>query len=259
MAKPKMTVVDKPKQVIAPYVPTDLERATLEAHAQRRAETAPRIRLKVKAVAEGKAEILIDHDDGPVGASLIEASFGTTDWPVVEALAGQLAQLANINGAVCNARFQQAMALAQGVQPTDEVEAMLATQMAAIHLATMEYAGRLHRSTSVQVSEAYERSLTRLSRTFAAQVDALKKYRSKGEQRVVVEHKHYHLHQAPDQAGGGVETETEHQSHVRSIPEREAVLGQIEADGTEVSWASGERQERVSVSRRAGGGSERPA
>jgi hypothetical protein len=33
----------------------------------------------------------------------------------------------------------------------------------------------------------HERALNRLARTYAAQVEALKRYRSKGEQRVIVE------------------------------------------------------------------------
>ena len=37
------------------------------------------------------------------------------------------------------------------------------------------------------VREAYERSLTRLSRTFLAQMDSLKKYRAKAQQTVRVE------------------------------------------------------------------------
>lgn len=36
--------------------------------------------------------------------------------------------------------------------------------------------------------EAFERSMNRLARTFAAEVEALKRYRSKGEQRVIVKH-----------------------------------------------------------------------
>ncbi len=35
--------------------------------------------------------------------------------------------------------------------------------------------------------ETYERSLNRLARTFAAQMEALKRYRSKGDQRIIVE------------------------------------------------------------------------
>ena len=38
-----------------------------------------------------------------------------------------------------------------------------------------------------QLREAYERSMTRLSRTFLAQVDAFKRYRAKAQQTVRVE------------------------------------------------------------------------
>ncbi|MBZ9799591.1 hypothetical protein [Mesorhizobium sp. ES1-4] len=62
--------------------------------------------------------------------------------------------------------------------------------MAAIHMSMMRFANLVanlpaNPSNNSQL-EAYERSMNRLARTFAAQVEALKRYRSKGEQRVIV-------------------------------------------------------------------------
>ena len=42
-------------------------------------------------------------------------------------------------------------------------------------------------ANSYEISEVYERSLTRLSRTFLAQIESLKKYRAKAQQVVRVE------------------------------------------------------------------------
>ncbi len=42
-------------------------------------------------------------------------------------------------------------------------------------------------ATSPQPREGYERSMTRLSRTFLAQMDGLKRYRAKAQQTVRVE------------------------------------------------------------------------
>lgn len=234
-----------------------------QAHRDRKAASAPRPKLKVETSTEGKAEMSIDHADPKEGATLIEASFGTTDWSVAEALCGHLAQLAATGGAVNETSFKHALALAQGVQPKDEVEAMIATQMAAVHLATMDYAAKLHRCITVQASEAYERSLTRLSRTFTAQVDALKKYRTKGEQRVVVEHQHVHVYPGGQAVVGtftqgaspGGQNEIEGQSHGTNgmlLSERAAVLGDFEAHEGQVQGASGEGQERLPVSRGKG-------
>ncbi len=74
-----------------------------------------------------------------------------------------------------------------GVKPQDVVEANLAVQMAAIHAATMKSAAGLAGSKTWESWDRQERALNRLTRTFAAQVEALKRYRSKGEQRVYVE------------------------------------------------------------------------
>ncbi len=43
------------------------------------------------------------------------------------------------------------------------------------------------RAKSRDIADQYESALNRLTRTFAAQIEALKRYRSKGEQRVYVE------------------------------------------------------------------------
>ena len=78
-------------------------------------------------------------------------------------------------------------------------------------------------------------------------------FRSVLSQRVIVEHKHYHLHQSPEAGeGGGVETETEHQPHVRSISERAAMLGNVETLGAEMQGPGGEGLVGVPVSRRTG-------
>ncbi len=64
---------------------------------------------------------------------------------------------------------------------------MRLVQMAAIHLATMRTAAKLGSVKNPQLADQHERAMNRLARTFAAQVEAMKRYRSKGEQRVYVE------------------------------------------------------------------------
>ena len=64
--------------------------------------------------------------------------------------------------------------------------------MAAIHNATMTFARRLAHVDNIKQQDSAQNALNKLARTFAAQVAALKNYRSKGEQRVTVEHVHVH-------------------------------------------------------------------
>ncbi len=70
------------------------------------------------------------------------------------------------------------------VEPTDGIEGMLATQMAAIHQATMRAAKQLRGSENIPQQDSNSNMLNKLTRTFATQVEALKRYREK----VAVEH-----------------------------------------------------------------------
>ena len=54
-------------------------------------------------------------------------------------------------------------------------------------LTTDTLAGRAMDQTNYQARESQERSMTRLSRTYLAQMDTLKKYRAKAQQTVRVE------------------------------------------------------------------------
>ena len=78
-------------------------------------------------------------------------------------------------------------AMAIELEPQDAVEAMLVTQMTATHFAISSMSQKFIHATSPELREAYERSLTRLSRTFLAQMEGLKKYRAKAQQTVRVE------------------------------------------------------------------------
>src|SRR6266567_6590651 len=84
------------------------------------------------------------------------------------------------------------LSVVKGVEPADQVEAMLAAQMAVVHMATMTFARRLNHVENIPQQDSAERAFNKLARTFATQVEALKRYRTGGEQRVTVEHVHVH-------------------------------------------------------------------
>ena len=63
-----------------------------------------------------------------------------------------------------------------------------AAQMAAVHMATMTFARRLAHVENIPQQDSAEHALNKLGRTFTMQVEALKRYRSGGEQKVVVQH-----------------------------------------------------------------------
>jgi transcriptional regulator with AAA-type ATPase domain len=80
------------------------------------------------------------------------------------------------------------LSIVKGVQPRDQLEAMLATQMAAIHELILTYARRLAHTETMPQQDSAERALNKLARTFTTQMEALKRYRSSGEQKVTVQH-----------------------------------------------------------------------
>ena len=118
--------------------------------------------------------------------SLLMEALGTADESFLEGLLQQLAMVAGPEGGERGLNFM--LALVKGVEPKDQVEAMLATQMAATHNATMTFARRLAHVDNIPQQDSAERAFNKLARTFAAQVEALKRYRSAGEQTVRVEH-----------------------------------------------------------------------
>jgi hypothetical protein len=73
------------------------------------------------------------------------------------------------------------------MKPRDAAEALLLTQMAATHQATMMLARQLNHVDTIPQKDCAERALNKTARTFTAQMDTLKRYRSKGQQTVRVE------------------------------------------------------------------------
>lgn len=80
-----------------------------------------------------------------------------------------------------------ALGFVDAMDPKDAAEALLLTQMAATHQATMMLARRLNHVENIPQQDAAERALNKLARSYAAQMDTLKRYRSNGQQTVRVE------------------------------------------------------------------------
>ena len=115
-------------------------------------------------------------------------ALGTTDLDFIEGLLGQLAN-AGSQGSEVNAQGVNFMlSIIKGIKPRDQVEAMLAAQMAAVHMATMTFARRLAHVDNIPQQDSAERAFNKLTRTFTTQMEALKRYRTGGEQKVTVQH-----------------------------------------------------------------------
>jgi len=90
-------------------------------------------------------------------------------------------------------QFQATIAALVGIAPGDEIEGMLAAQLVGLHNAAMECLRRA--MLSEQPHPARMENLShagKLSRSYAALVEALNRHRGKGQQKVTVEHVHVH-------------------------------------------------------------------
>lgn len=112
---------------------------------------------------------------------------GTTDPNAASRL---LAQVINAQPGMENLGYANAaIALLQGIEPKDELEGMLASQMIAVHNLSMEYARRASgQNLSLDVSNSLISRTSKLMNIFTRQVETLQKYRSKGQQKIVVQH-----------------------------------------------------------------------
>ena len=167
--------------------PKPEERATLEALRARWKEKPPAPRLKVSQKA-GVACTSLDHEDQTIGRGLLMAALGTTDQSFLDGFLGQLINVGSQGGEVDERALNFMLSVVKSVDPRDEVEAMLAAQMAAVHMATMNFARRLGNVENIQQQDSAERAFNKLARTFVTQLQALRRYRTGGEQMVTVKH-----------------------------------------------------------------------
>lgn len=77
-----------------------------------------------------------------------------------------------------------------GINPKDQIEGMLASQMIATHHATMDCFRIVAQNGHLDIINQMSSCANKLSRTFMMQMEALNRYRGKGQQKMTVEHVH---------------------------------------------------------------------
>jgi hypothetical protein len=177
----------KGKALAAPYEPTPREKAAIDAYRAQKAGKYPSPDLKV--VMAGKAtSVAPDHPDSVVATKLLMKALGTTNPHFVQGLLTQLANAGSKGQEPDEHGINFMLSVVKGIEPKDELEAMLAAQMAAVHMASMTFARRLAHVDNLPQQDSAERAFNKLARTFTTQMEALKRYRTGGQQKVTVEH-----------------------------------------------------------------------
>jgi hypothetical protein len=171
---------------------------------------------------------------------------GSTDGDFLHGLTKQLVNAGSQGPKADEDGINFMLAVVKGIEPKDQVEAMLAGQMAAVHNATMTFARRLAHVEIIPQQDSAQNAFNKLARTFAAQMSALKEYRSKGEQKMTVQHVHVAEggqaivgNVSTPAQGGGMRKKPEVQPHALAYARGIALPRQIEAERATVPSAGG--------------------
>jgi hypothetical protein len=176
-----------PVAAAADYRPTESERRAVEANfeRQRSARSAPALKLR----REGDTLFIgSDHPDPKLGMRLLYEALATTDEAFFDGMVSTMIDATMRRGEPEPKMLNFMISVVKGIEPRDQLEAMMAAQMAAVHVAILSSARTLAHTSTIPQQDSAERTVNKLARTFATQLEALKRYRSTGEQKVTVQH-----------------------------------------------------------------------
>jgi hypothetical protein len=182
------------RQALAKPDPTDAEKQAAKAVMRARKIPAPRLKITRTETEAGTANVVSpDHPDPAYGNVLLANALATADGDFLAEIMTQLYKASSKGSEASEQRLNEqrlnfALAVIKGIKPQDQIETMLGAQMGAVHGLVMEFAGRLLRTEDLAWRDSASTILNKLARTFAMQVEALKRYRSTGEQKVIVQH-----------------------------------------------------------------------
>jgi hypothetical protein len=172
--------------------PSEGEAADIAVSKQRVAARHRRLAMKVEAAKDKPTTVTIGppHSDlHGFGLRAMDA-FGTRSGHFVNREIERLTRALSPDGtaAPSNNALNAALAVIDGVKPDNELEAMLAAQMALVHAQSMQALARMNWSSLQSDYELAGNFAVKLTRTFTMQLEALAKLRRGGEQVVKVVH-----------------------------------------------------------------------
>jgi hypothetical protein len=227
----KVPVADKSASLPTPKLePTEAEQAEIRALAKRKKARRRAPRLAVHQQEGSKLQVMQTGVHADAADARLMNAFGTTDLDLAQCLATQIVHAANLqasNEPASVENLNAALAAVTGIGPQDEAEAMLAAQMVGVHWIAMALLNKAGSTNDRGLLNDAGNMAVKLLRTFPAQLEALKRYRSAGEQRVVVQHQHVTV--TADQAavqvngtppalrGEGAASKTEERSHEQQL------------------------------------------
>ena len=202
-------------------------------------------RLKIVGNGVKPVTLSVDHPEPAIGTLALMKAIGTTNAEFFNGLLGHLVNASKC-GEVSEGGANFMLAVIKGIAPRDQIETMLAAQMAAVHMASMTFSRRLANVDNIQQQDSASNAFNKLTRTFTAQMAALKEYRSKGEQKMTVQHVHVADggqaivgNVSTSKEGGGKPEKSGEQPHALGYEPGEALPCDLEAERGSVPIASG--------------------
>jgi hypothetical protein len=236
------------------HAPSDPERREIAAATGRHKKRPPRVGVGIRQSENTGVEISPTHSDGEGWQTRLKDALGTSSSDFVDIEMARLMTIFRDRAGVIDARaVNAALAVIDGLKPQNEIEAMLALQMAVTHGLAMMFSALLYSCATETIPQQDSAALTlsRLQRAFTTQMDALSNMRRGGRQKVVVEHVHvYPGGQAivgnVTHPGRGVSDENGGQPH--ATDDKRA----IGASGSIPMWCPDPAREAVPVPNRKG-------
>jgi hypothetical protein len=159
-----------------------------ELDALRRLRDAPKL-PKVKVSRRGdRTRLEPDHPFEPVGIALLSESLGTTDQDFSNGILRELAAFTSVDGEMDEKELNFMLSIIGGFKPQDQIETLLGAHIAAVHILAMRFAARVVDTMSVPDRAASQQAFDKSTRTLVTLFEALRRRRSGGEQRVIVQH-----------------------------------------------------------------------
>ncbi len=156
-------------------------------------QRAARVAIQIKQSESGPIEISPTHSDGTGWDTRLKDALGTSSPVFVDAELCRLMTVFRDRKDVIDAgAVNAALAVIDGLKPQNEIEAMLAVQIAVTHALTMKFSACLYRRNfeTIPQEDSVALTLSRLQRVFTSQMDSLSNMRRGGRQKMVVEHVH---------------------------------------------------------------------
>ena len=167
----------KPEPTAIEYVPTPEEQAVVQEYLTRTAATSVVPRLKVVDFDK----IIVDHPNQQLGLMALAEALGVQDTNIACRLIGQLADIVTRGYNIQQHELNSILSLLKGLAPKDNMQAMLAVQIVAVHEASMMMAQQLGLSVKGPEQVMFGRTLSKLVRTSMDLMGALNRCRSSGE------------------------------------------------------------------------------